>query len=178
MIKFAALRSGDRLTFGREAWKGIAVSKLMYGCGAIAGELKNINCMDLMQNQMGRYLWNAGQNVSNALIRGEIEWSTFKEREAKVKLDWLRRVIFEEGPVSRIGRATVAELGTISKWWRRVDEIADMVGLEELMNLIALKRVNMDGLNRLGMRNCEKEWINLIKIRVETWGQIKWRESM
>ena len=178
MIKFASNRSGDKLIFGREAWKGIAVSKLMYGCGAIAGELKHIKCMDGMQNQMGRWLWSSGQNVSNALIRGEIGWSTFKEREAKVKLDWFRRIIFEEGPVSKIGRATVAELGTVSKWWRRVDEIADMIGLGDLMNLIALKRVNTDGLNRLGMDSSEKEWIAKINKCVETWGQIKWRESM
>ena len=178
MIKFASNRSGDRLIFGREAWKGIAVSKLMYGCGAIAGDLKNIKCMDVMQNQIGRWLWNAGQNVSNALIRGEIGWSTFKEREAKVKLDWFRRVIFEDGPVSKVGRATAAELGTVSKWWRRVDEIADMVGLEELMNLIALKRINVDGMYRLDMNNCEKYWRLKLKSSVEKWGQIKWRESM
>ena len=46
------------------------------------------------------------------------------------------------------------------------------------MNLIALKSVNVDGLNRLEMSCCEKSWIEKIKHCVEVWGQIKWRESM
>ena len=178
MIKFSSNRAGDRLLVGREAWKGMAVSKLMYGSGAIAGELKHIQCMDTMQNDMGRWLWRSGQNVSNALIRGEIGWSTFKEREAKVKLDWMRRIIFEEGLVSQIGRATAAELGTVSKWWRRVDEIANMVGLEDLMNILALKFVNKEGLARLDLSLSEKVWKAKIINSVETWGMSKWRERM
>ena len=178
MIKFTANRSGERLVVGREAWKGIAVSKLMYGCGAIAGELREVNNMDRIQNEMGRWLWASGMNVSNALIRGEIGWSTFKEREAKVKLDWVWRVIFEEGPVSRIGRASVAELGTTSKWWRRVYEIAVMVGLEDLMNIIAVKRVNRDGLERLELTTDTLRWRTEMKDRVEKWGLHKWREDM
>ena len=35
MIKYAAKRSGNKYVIGREGWKGIAVSKLMYGCGAL-----------------------------------------------------------------------------------------------------------------------------------------------
>ena len=36
MITYAAERSGNKYVIGREGWKGIAVSKLMYGCGAQA----------------------------------------------------------------------------------------------------------------------------------------------
>ena len=178
MIKFTANRSGERLVVGREAWKGIAVSKLMYGCGAIAGELKEINNMDRMQNEIGRWLWASGMNVSNALIRGETGWSTFKEREAKVKLDWALRVVFEEGPVSRIGRACAAELGNASRWWRRVYEIAGMVGMEDLMNIIALKRVNRNGLERLDLTADVQLWKAELKNSVEKWGLQKWREDM
>ena len=75
-----------------------------------------------------------------------------------MKLDWVWRIIFEEGPVSRIGRASAAEMGTASKWWRRVDEISDMVGLEDLMNVIAVKRVNRDGLGRLQLSTDATTW--------------------
>ena len=178
MIKFTANRSGSRIIIGREAWKGLAVSKLMYGLGALAGELKQVNVMDKMQNEMGRWLWRSGRNVSNALVRGETGWSSFKEREAKVKLDWMRRVIFENGIVSRIGRACVAELGTKSKWWRRVDEIANMIGLDKWMNVIALKRVNQDGLHRLSYDTEEKRWKLHIRKMVEDWGQKAWQDAM
>lgn len=178
MIKFTASRAGDRLIVGRQAWKGLAVGKLMYGSGALAGELKEINGMDRMQNEMGRWLWWSGRNVSNALIRGETGWSTFKEREAKAKLDWVCRIMFEDGPVSKIGRATIAELGTVSRWWRRVNEIAHMVGLDDIINLIALRRVNENGLQRLGLTTDRKIWKGELADKVKKWGQRKWREDM
>ena len=178
MIKFTASRAGDRLIVGREAWKGLAVRKLMYWSGALAGELKDINGMDLMQNEMGRWLWWSGRNVSNALIREETGWSTFKEREAKAKLDWVCRVMFEDGPVSKIGRATIAELGTKSRWWRRVNEIAHMVGLDDIINLIALERVNENGLQRLGLTTDRKIWKGELTDKVKKWGQRKWWEDM
>ena len=36
MVKYAAERSGSRYVIGREGWKTMMVSKLMYGCGALA----------------------------------------------------------------------------------------------------------------------------------------------
>ena len=35
-------------------------------------------------------------NVRNELIRGETDWSTFEEREAKVMIEWMLRVVVEE----------------------------------------------------------------------------------
>ena len=35
IVKYAANRSGNRFVVGREAWKGLLVSKLMYGAGAL-----------------------------------------------------------------------------------------------------------------------------------------------
>ena len=36
MVKYAAERSGSKYVIGREGWKIIIVSTLMYGCGAQA----------------------------------------------------------------------------------------------------------------------------------------------
>ena len=36
MVKYAAERSGSKYVIGREGWKTMIVSKLMYGCGALA----------------------------------------------------------------------------------------------------------------------------------------------
>ena len=36
MVKYAAERSGSKYVIGREGWKTIIVSKLMYGCRALA----------------------------------------------------------------------------------------------------------------------------------------------
>ena len=73
-----------------------------------------------MQNDMGRWLWQVGMNVANACVRGETGWSTFAEREAKVKLEWVLRVIYEDSMVSKVGRASLSEVGTSTGWWARV----------------------------------------------------------
>ena len=36
MVKYAADRSGSKYVIGREGWKTMIVSKLMYGFGALA----------------------------------------------------------------------------------------------------------------------------------------------
>ena len=56
-------------------WKEIAVSKLMYGCGALAWYQSEYDL------DMGRWLWTDCRHLRNELIRGETSWSTFKERD-------------------------------------------------------------------------------------------------
>ena len=36
MVKYAAERSGRKYVIGRDGWKTMIVSKLMYGCEALA----------------------------------------------------------------------------------------------------------------------------------------------
>ena len=81
MIKYAAKRSGNKYVIGREGWKGIAVSKLMYGCGALAWYQNECDDLEVIHNDMGRWLWTECRNVRNELIRGETGWITFEERE-------------------------------------------------------------------------------------------------
>ena len=46
-----------------------------------------------------------GDNVRNELIRGETAWRILEEREAKVIVEWMLRVVFEDNLMSEIGRA-------------------------------------------------------------------------
>ena len=36
MVKYAAERSGSKYVIGREGWKTMILSRLLYGCGALA----------------------------------------------------------------------------------------------------------------------------------------------
>ena len=74
MIKYAANRSGSKYVIGREGWKYIVVSTLMYGCGTLL--LCKSECADLevKQNVMGRWLWKECRHVRNELIRGETQF--------------------------------------------------------------------------------------------------------
>ena len=46
------------------------VSKLMYGCGALAWYQRECDDLEVIENGFGRWLWEVG-NVRNELVRGE-----------------------------------------------------------------------------------------------------------
>ena len=102
MVKYASERSGKKYVIGRERWKAMIVSKLMYGCGVLAWYQRECGDLEVIQNGFGR--WEVGK-VRNELVRGESGWSSFAEREVKCIVDWLLRIVYEESPVSDIGRA-------------------------------------------------------------------------
>ena len=86
MVKYAAERSGSKYVIGREGWKTMIVSKLMYGSGALAWYQPECDDIVVIQNGFGRWLWEVG-NVRNELVRGESGWSSFAEREEKCIVD-------------------------------------------------------------------------------------------
>ena len=57
MVKYAAERSGSKYVIGREIWKTMIVSKLMYGCGALAWYQRECEDLEVIQNGCRRWLW-------------------------------------------------------------------------------------------------------------------------
>ena len=45
---------------GREGWKTMIVSKLMYGCGALAWYQRECDDLEVIQNGFGRWIWEVG----------------------------------------------------------------------------------------------------------------------
>ena len=122
MVKYAAERSGSKYVIGREGWKTMIVSKLMYGCGALAWYQRECDDLEVIQNGHGRWLWEVGK-VRNELVRGESGWSSFAEREVKCIVDWLLRIVYEESLVSDIGRLCLMEVGYKYRWWARCNHV-------------------------------------------------------
>ena len=176
MIKFTSNRSGSRFIVGREGWKGIVVSKLMFGCGALAWFQSECNALDVMQNEMGRWLWQL-ENVRNELIRGETGWSTFSEREAKAVSDWLLRMIFNRSVISEIGNACLVELGGKSRWWARCRHVCGKFGLDDLVNVTWLGDISVKGLENLGLNLDYKEWRKQMHEKIESSGRDTWRKG-
>ena len=56
MVKYAAERLGSKYVIGREGWKTMIVSKLMYGCGALAWYQRECDNLEVIQNGFGRWL--------------------------------------------------------------------------------------------------------------------------
>ena len=63
MVKYAAKRSGSRFVIGREGWKSMVVSKLMYGAGALAWYQAECDDLEVLQNEMGRWIWGTIGNT-------------------------------------------------------------------------------------------------------------------
>ena len=126
--------------------------------------------LEIRRNGMGRWVWDV-ENIRNELIRGEIGWSTFEEREARVIVEWMLRVVVEENLMSEIGRACLIETGCKSRWWARCWHIYSNFGLMEFVNLIILRDVNMNGMVSLGMKMDRKVWKKYISERIQEVGR-------
>ena len=176
MVKYAAARSGSKYVVGREGWKSMVVNRLMYGCGALVWYQHECDDLEIRQNGMGRWLWDV-RNVRNELIRGETGWSTFEEREAKSMVKWMLKVVFEENLVSEIGRACLIELGCKSRWWSRCRHICSKFGLFELVNLIWLREVSLNGMVKLGMKVNWEFWKKHICSRIREVGKQVWKNG-
>ena len=123
MVKYAAARSRSKYVVGREGCKCVVVvNKLMYGCGALARYQKECDDLKIRQNGMGRWFCDV-KNVRNELVRGKTGWSTLEEREAKVMVEWMLRVVFEGNLMSEIIRACLIETVYKTRWWARYSHI-------------------------------------------------------
>ena len=173
MVKFAASRSGSRYLVGREGWKGMVVNKLMFGAGATCWDQNECNKLESFQNDMGRWLWGV-DGVKNECIRGETGWSTFLEREAKSKIEWARRIIFEENIMSEIGRASILEIGFKSKWWKRVKFLCKKFMFNDFVNVLCIRLLSVEGLERLQLNTNPIFWKSLIQTQVKRIGKEMW----
>ena len=176
MVKYAAERSGSKYVIGREGWKTLIVSQLMYGYGTLAWYQRECDDLEVIQNSFGRWLWEVG-NVWNELVRSESRWSLFAEREVKCIVDWLLRIVYEENLVSDIGRAWLMEVGYKSRWWSRYNHVCDKFGLWELVNLLWLKNINKEGMAMLGMKFDRSVWKKTLVARIQENGRRQWRNG-
>ena len=73
-------------------------------------------------------------------------------------------MVFKENMVSEIGRACLIEIGCKSRWWSRCRHICSKFVLLELVNLICLREVSVNGMVNL-RRNVDGEgWKRSISV--------------
>ena len=176
MLKFAAARSGNKFFVGREGWKGLIVGRLMYGAGAVGWRREEKRRIEQLQKDFGRWLWRFGGSVRNLCIRGETGWSTFEEREMKAKLLFVDRVINGGGRVSEVARGVLMEIGHRASWWREVKKLVEKLEMEDVVNLIWLRRMSPRGRRELSV----SEMVTMKKVvskKVEEFGRKVWAEG-
>ncbi|KAG0713413.1 hypothetical protein GWK47_016279 [Chionoecetes opilio] len=67
----------------REVWKSVAVPRIMYGMDVIAWNESEIEILKVGQNRVARMALNAPRYVATEGLRGDMGWSTFRERHSK-----------------------------------------------------------------------------------------------
>ena len=84
---------------------------------------------------------------------------------------------FEEHLVSEIGRECLIVLGCKSRWWSRCRHICSKYGLIELVNLIWLREVSLNGMVKLGMNVKGEFWKKHICNRRRDVGKQTWKNG-
>lgn len=180
MTKYASKRSGSRFVIGREAWKSMVVGRMIYGVAAVGWTAAERRKVENLQMDFGRWLWRAGRWVRNVVIHGETGWSTFWEREAKVRATFINRVLDGNGVVSEVGRGCVEEIGVKSRWWRGVVNLGRKLGVDALMKMVWKKKMTWGGIQSLGIteRDMEKIRKKALVRRIQEDARQEWRQKV
>ena len=76
----------------REVWKSVAVPGIMYGMDVITWNEREINRLEVGQNRVARMALNAPRYAAVESLRGDMGWSTFRERLTKATLRYKIRL--------------------------------------------------------------------------------------
>ena len=180
LVKFASKRSGCPFLVGREAWKGGVVSRWMYGCGALVWKAEEREELERGQREFGRWLWRVERSVRNECVHGESGWSTYKEREEKALLDFVRRVYVGGGLTALVGRGVLFELGLKSRWWNKINRVALEYDFMGLYYMIKYKRVSPLGerMARVPHRWIEELGSTEVTRKIQERARERWRNGL
>ena len=155
MIINSGLRSVNRYEVGRSLWKAMAVPYCLYGSEITQYREGDISQLEKIQNIIGR--WSLGVPASTAVeaIRGEMGWSSFKERIEKGKFNFMKKIegLAEDRWVKKI----LAERNDMSRWRKEVERWKKKENLQEEWCRVGVKEV---------------------KKKVEENGRERWKQGM
>ena len=92
MILNAGNRSVNKYEVGRSLWKGMAVPYCLYGSEITYYREGDVAKLERAQNIVGRWGLGVPRCTAVEAIRGEMGWSTFRERLVKGKLLFMKRI--------------------------------------------------------------------------------------
>ena len=92
MILNGGSRVINKYEVGRSLWKGMAVPHCLYGAEIIRFTEKNIQELEKVQDMTGRWGLGANRHTRLEAVRGDMGWSTFRERIAKGKLSFIKKI--------------------------------------------------------------------------------------
>ena len=150
MIINGRSRNINKYEVGRSLWKGIAVPFCLYGSEIINDREGDIMQLEKVQNIIGRWGLGAPRSTAVEAIRGDMGWSTFKERIIKGKLGFRKKI--EGMSEERWAKRIMEENWIRSTWRKETDRWKRRENLEQDWNNMRFKeikkRIEENGLNR------------------------------
>ena len=148
MIINAGSRTVNKYEVGRSLWKGMGVPYCLYGSEITYYREGDLARLEKTQNIIGRWGLGVPRCTAVEAIRGEMGWSTFRERVLKGKLNFLKKLesLDEDRWVTQILR----ENRVRTSWRREIDRWKRRENLQEDWNRIepreVKKRIEYSGL--------------------------------
>ncbi|MPC96497.1 hypothetical protein E2C01_091759 [Portunus trituberculatus] len=112
----------------REVWKSVAVPSIMYGMHVIAWNESEFDKLEEGQNRIGRMALNAPKYTAVEALRGDMGWSSFRERLVKATLRY--KVRLERMDDERIVRKVYLWNESGSQWRKRCKRMTEGSGLQ------------------------------------------------
>jgi hypothetical protein len=163
----------------RGLWKGVAVPSLMYGMNVLKVSPSECDKLDVVQNRVGRVALGANGYVGVEAIRGDVGWSTFRERVMKSCLNY--KIRLERMDSERWARKVYEWNSGKSKW---------EAGCRALVNKCGYQKVNRQmyedggvGWMIVNERGSGYEWDEIrwkavIDSKVKEVGKEKWKNGI
>ena len=133
----------------------MAVPFCLYGSEITMYREGDIAKLEKTQNLVGRWSLGVPSTTAVEAIRGEMGWSTFRERIIKGKFNFLKKI--EGLQEDRWSRQILAERGNNSSWRREIERWKRRLDVE-------------NDWHRLGMKE--------VRRRVKENGRIRWKQGM
>ena len=156
MIINGGSRQINKYEVGRSLWKGVAVPYCLYGSEITNYREGDFAKLEKIQNIVGRWGLGAPRYTAIEAIRGDMAWSTFKERIIKGKFGFVKKIKeMKEGrwakKILEEGRRDTTLKREIDKWSMR-ENIGD--GWNNMSLKDIKKKIEGNGLERwtAGMR--------------------------
>lgn len=143
MILNGGSRQINKFEVGRSLWKGVAVPYCLYGTEVTNYTEGDMMKLEKVQNIVGRWGLGAPKCTATEAIRGDMGWSTFRERIIKGKLGYAKKletmederwakILMKENEVVTSGKKE------IRRWKRRenVEENWENMGYMEVKKAI------------------------------------------
>ncbi|XP_050705903.1 uncharacterized protein LOC126991179 [Eriocheir sinensis] len=166
----------------REVWKSVAVPSIMYGMDVMTWNDSEIEKLEVGQNRVARMALNAPRFAAVEALRGDMGWSTFRERLVKATLRY--KVRLEQMEDARLARKVYLWSIRDGKWANKCGRMIDRNVMlsrwvyrpfEDRQNVFEWRITNRNG---EGFEWDVRKWKNVIDMAVKDEGLSKWKNEM